>query len=86
MNKIRISCYEHDIERANETIALQADLLLEECKKVDDYKNKLKEEKKKREEIELELKKLKNMISGPRLYRIREILKRMDTIIEKCSK
>lgn len=46
MKKIRISCYEHDIERANETIALQADLLLEECKKVDDYKNKLKKEKK----------------------------------------
>lgn len=83
MKKIRISCYEHDIERANETIALQADLLIEECKKVDDYKNKLKKEKKKREEIELEL---KNMISGPRLYRVREILKRMDTIIEKCSK
>ena len=86
MKKIRISCYEHDIEKANETIALQADLLLEECKKVDDYKNKLKKEKKKREEIELELKELKNMISGPRLYRVREILKRMDTIIEKCSK
>ena len=48
MKKIRISCYEHDIERANETIALQADLLLEECKKVDDYKNKLKKEKKKK--------------------------------------
>ena len=86
MNKIRISCYEHDIERANETIALQADLLLEECKKVDDYKNELKEEKKKREEIELELKKLKNMISGPRLYRVREILKKVDIIIEMCSK
>ena len=86
MKKIRISCYEHDIERANETIALQADLLLEECKKVDDYKNKLNKEKKKREEIGLELKELKNMISGPRLYRVREILKRMNTIIEKCSK
>lgn len=83
MKKIRISCYEHDIERANETIALQADLLLEECKKVDDYKNKLKKEKKKREEIGLEL---KNMISGPRLYCVREILKRINTIIEKCSK
>ena len=43
MNKIRISCYEHDIERANETIALQADLLLEECKKVDDYREELEE-------------------------------------------
>jgi hypothetical protein len=84
MNKIRISCYEHDIERANETIALQADLLLEECKKVDYYREELEEEKKKREEIELELKELKNMISGTRLYRVREILKRMDTIIEKC--
>ena len=76
MNKIRVSCYEYDIEKANETIALQADLLLEECKKVDDYKNKLKKEKKKREEIEIELNELKNMISGPRLYRVREIFKK----------
>jgi hypothetical protein len=26
------------------------------------------------------------MISGPRLYRVKEILKKMDTIIEMCSK
>lgn len=86
MNKIRISCYEHDIERANETIALQADLLLEECKKVDYYREELEEVENKKKEIKEELIKLKNMISGPRLYRVREILKKMDTIIEKCSK
>lgn len=86
MKKIRISCYEHDIERANETIALQADLLLEECKKVDYYREELEEVENKKKEIKEELIKLKNMISGPRLYRVREILKKMDTIIEKCSK
>lgn len=86
MNKIRISCYEHDIERANETIALQADLLLEECKKVDDYRKELGEVENKKKEIKEELRKLKNMISGEKQYRIKELLKRMDTIIEKCSK
>ena len=72
MKKIRISCYEHDIEKANETIALQADLLLEECKKVDDYRE--------------ELIKLKDMILGEKQYRIKELLKEIDIIIEKCSK
>lgn len=55
MNKIRISCYEHDIERANETIALQADLLLEECKKVDDYREELEEVENKKREIKEEM-------------------------------
>ena len=86
MNKIRISCYEHDIERANETIALQADLLLEECKKVDDYRKELGEVENKKKEIKEELRKLKDMISGEKHYRIKQVLKKIDIIIEKCSK
>lgn len=86
MKKIRISCYEHDIEKANETIALQADLLLEECKKVDDYREELEEVENKRKEIKEELRKLKDMISGERQYRIKQVLKKIDIIIEKCSK
>ena len=84
MKKIRISCYEHDIEKANETIALQADLLLEECKKVDDYREELEEVENK--EIREELIKLKDMILGEKQYRIKELLKEIDIIIEKCSK
>lgn len=86
MNKIRISCYEHDIEKANETIALQADLLLEECKKVDDYREELEEVENKKKEIREELIKLKDMILGEKQYRIKELLKKIDIIMEKCSK
>ena len=86
MNKIRISCYEHDIERANETIALQAELLLEECKKVDYYRKELEEVENKKKEIKEELRKFKNMILGEKQYRIKELLKKIDIIIEKYSK
>ena len=86
MKKIRISCYEHDIDKANETIALQADLLLEECKKVDYYREELNEVENKKKEIKEELRKLKNMILGEKQYRIKELLKEIDIIIEKCSK
>ena len=86
MKKIRISCYEHDIERANETIALQAYLLLEECKKVDYYIEELEEVENKKKEIREELIKLKDMISGEKQYRIKQVLKKIDIIIEKCSK